>query len=587
MKNVVKLTVILSFLLSFNTCDNKDTVGKFSLSINISDRIKSATSDDIEKPYAVIISIEDKNGNVKYDTKELVLYKMNGEYLTESIRLVCDKYMLTKFLVVNKDNDVLYASPLEGSDNANYVDDPLPVEFNVVEDKIINVTIQVTSIDMSDNPESFGYASFGFEVINIDNGLMLSYPFNGNAEEETGSGYDGVVHGAKLCEDRFGNPNNAYVFDGNDDYIEVSNFGDIISTEEISVSIWLKSKESKFQFQLMLCPDENRFGVSVDYNHNSINHTFWDFGWEGGAGNASGRLYDKSEAFSTEWHHYVFISSISKSTMKIYKDGVLLAEETDPKPLLENLGKTLRIGSGDNMAYYNGKIDDIKMYNYVLTEQEILELYHEGEGLVAYYPFNGNAEDESGNVNHGEVNGAELTTDRNGISNSAYRFDGLDDYIEVSDFGNVVPTEEISVSMWVKSTESRFQFQLMLCPDDNRFGVSVDYNHNNVNHSFWDFGWEGYSGNAPGRLYDNTETFNTDWHHYVFISSISQGVMSIYKDGILLIEETDPKSLQNSADKYLRIGSGDNKAYYKGVIDDIRIYNKVLTSEKINQLYQE
>ena len=50
-------------------------------------------------------------------------------------------------------------------------------------------------------------------------------------------------------------------------------------------------------------------------------------------------------------------------------------------------------------------------------------------GLVGYWPFNNNANDESGNGNNGTVNGATLTTDRFGSSNSAYLFDGIDDFI--------------------------------------------------------------------------------------------------------------------------------------------------------------
>ena len=53
-----------------------------------------------------------------------------------------------------------------------------------------------------------------------------------------------------------------------------------------------------------------------------------------------------------------------------------------------------------------------------------LPSYVPTDGLVAYYPFNGNANDESGNGNHGTVNGATLTTDRDGNENSSYSFDG-------------------------------------------------------------------------------------------------------------------------------------------------------------------
>ena len=72
--------------------------------------------------------------------------------------------------------------------------------------------------------------------------------------------------------------------------------------------------------------------------------------------------------------------------------------------------------------------------------------------VVAWYPFNGNANDESGNVYHGSVNGATLTTDRFGNENSAYLFNGLNDNIIIdSSFFNI-GWDEYSVSCWVNSS---------------------------------------------------------------------------------------------------------------------------------------
>ena len=53
-----------------------------------------------------------------------------------------------------------------------------------------------------------------FAQINIDSGLVAHYPFNGNANDESGNGNDGTVNGATLTTDRFGNANKAYSFDG-------------------------------------------------------------------------------------------------------------------------------------------------------------------------------------------------------------------------------------------------------------------------------------------------------------------------------------------------------------------------------------
>ncbi|MEM6264536.1 MAG: hypothetical protein AAGI38_18630 [Bacteroidota bacterium] len=71
-------------------------------------------------------------------------------------------------------------------------------------------------------------------------------------------------------------------------------------------------------------------------------------------------------------------------------------------------------------------------------------------GLVAYYPFNGDALDQSGRNNHGTVLGATLTTDRKGKPNSAYAFDGEDDYIDFGDSADFRFSTDFSISLWIE-----------------------------------------------------------------------------------------------------------------------------------------
>jgi hypothetical protein len=73
-------------------------------------------------------------------------------------------------------------------------------------------------------------------------------------------------------------------------------------------------------------------------------------------------------------------------------------------------------------------------------------------GLIGYWPFNGNANDESGNNNNGTVNGATLTNDRFGNANKAYAFDGVNDKI-VSTINNPLQANW-SVSFWYSSFNS-------------------------------------------------------------------------------------------------------------------------------------
>ena len=101
----------------------------------------------------------------------------------------------------------------------------------------------------------------------------------------------------------------------------------------------------------------------------------------------------------------------------------------------ENSGGTIY---GDDMSF-------------TTTEESALPT----DGLIAYYPFNGNANDESGNSNNGTVNGATLTSDRNGNANSAYSFDGINDYIEINNpFYN---NDEITFTAWFFLNEIKYQ----------------------------------------------------------------------------------------------------------------------------------
>jgi len=94
----------------------------------------------------------------------------------------------------------------------------------------------------------------------------------------------------------------------------------------------------------------------------------------------------------------------------------------------------------------------------VFTVNAQVPSYVPTNGLVAYYPFNGNANDASGNGNNGVVNGATLTSDRNGSVNSAYSFNGVSNYISVGDNATLNPNS-ISISGWINSNSNASDVQ--------------------------------------------------------------------------------------------------------------------------------
>lgn len=205
--------------------------------------------------------------------------------------------------------------------------------------------------------------------------------------------------------------------------------------------------------------------------------------------------------------------------------------------------------------------------------------------MVGYWSFNGNTDDSSRNQKVTTAYGAKLGVDRFGKQASACYFDGIDDYVDIRDFGGILPKEIISISMWTKSLASRPQCQLIFETDASKCGISVDYFHDGRNTIFWDFGYLGDGGNPPGRAYYRPAPFDEDWHHYVFTSNSETGQMKIYKDNVLTIAESEALPMIVDQVKSLRLGSAYNTLYYYGFIDDVRIYNCELGPKEVEDLY--
>ncbi len=200
-------------------------------------------------------------------------------------------------------------------------------------------------------------------------------------------------------------------------------------------------------------------------------------------------------------------------------------------------------------------------------------------GLVAYYPFNGNANDESGNGNNGSVNGATPVIDRFGIPNRAYSFDGATNYIEIGDSPDFHSLNQVTLSVWFKTTDSsRFWTKMVGKHYDAQFGsFYIVWEHQYVRFSA--ITPHQYPGIASGNIaYGN-------WHHACGVYDGT--LMSLYVDGVLV--NSAPNSGAIKETNYpVTIGRSEKwNEYYHGSIDDIRIYNRALAESEIQALYIE
>jgi hypothetical protein len=200
-------------------------------------------------------------------------------------------------------------------------------------------------------------------------------------------------------------------------------------------------------------------------------------------------------------------------------------------------------------------------------------------GLIAYYPFNGNANDESSNGNNGTVNGASLTTDRFGRINNAYQYvSGASLICTNNSFAN---PNSISYSVWFKSNSQ--------IP-----GHLIGFNNGQCLHGFtWDRALWVESDKIVFYTYNlvqvkhqvNISLMDDIWHHCVVtMDSIGS---KIYIDGVLVSNNSNQNIGQNNFGYFRFGGLSPNNLNNSliGSIDDIGIWNRALTNTEVQMLY--
>lgn len=202
-------------------------------------------------------------------------------------------------------------------------------------------------------------------------GLIAWWPFTGNAIDSSGNSHDGTVYGAVLTNDRFGNINSSYSFNGLNDYLQLgsSNFSEIdkLDSGNISISFWMNPTSSA-GYAIMNFGWGFRIGLSGDYPFiPDFEHVGDDAGnnkWYVGYGSDSLKL--------GKWYHIIGVKD--SQSLKLYVNGILV---TNYKSNPIKLGNQIYIGGNpiDNRAWLKGKLDDIAIWSRALNQVEITSLY--------------------------------------------------------------------------------------------------------------------------------------------------------------------------------------------------------------------
>lgn len=211
--------------------------------------------------------------------------------------------------------------------------------------------------------------------LTLNDGLVAFYPFNDNAADETGNGFDGdnIFHPPSITSDRFGNENSAYSFDGIDDEIVVSENSNLWNSH-LTVSAWANFADYNDEQHICEAWTSGQSGVNIFYAPGDDKFVFQitiD-------GTAHEVRYDASNYNANEW--YFFSHTYDGTSQIAYINGIEVGRN-DIVGLFVAPTSDFIIGNDvlhHQDRHFNGLIDDLRIHNRALSVIEIESLYHQG-----------------------------------------------------------------------------------------------------------------------------------------------------------------------------------------------------------------
>jgi hypothetical protein len=253
---------------------------------------------------------------------------------------------------------------------------------NVQPSQAGSYTVQVTNLYGSVTSSNAVLVVFPAPPPTLTNGLVAYYPFNGNAQDASRNGKNGVVHGATSRPDRFGIPNTAYSFNGTSAYIETTNA--LPDMPSASASCWIS-------VSLLPFPALGSF-IFMD-GDNSAGR---DFCLSAGSGALWITTKDNIAAaanvppVTNTWFQLVAVADNTSATkvLKIWLNGQLMSTTASFGNANVGYHSLLCIGcrAVTHDYFFHGAIDDLRLYNRALSDAEVQQLY-QYESTSPFYPY--------------------------------------------------------------------------------------------------------------------------------------------------------------------------------------------------------
>ncbi len=446
----------------------------------------------------------------------------------------------------------------------------------------------------------------------VTNGLLGMWSFDSRdmtssiAYDRSGSANNGTLVGATRTLGKIGQ---ALSFDGINDYVTTTDID--FATGGWTLSAWIKTTTSG-SLTRVLSKGQNGAGTPQLWFLVELDGTM-SMGWY-----TSSPFEDISAVSAVpvndgNWHHVVAV--VGATTIQMYVDGVASGSPAshDGTPVTNN--DPWLIGSlQGTLEFFNGKIDEVRIYNRDISASEIKTLYNAGEskinasqnsiggsslnnGLVGIWSFNSKdlsdkVYDRSGNGHDGYfIGGATSSAKKIGKVGQAINFDGVNDSVLVahSSLLDLDMTETATFSFWINKTSASATAGPIYKRTSGSPGYSIDIlTTGAVSFSIGDL----FSNN--NRVgYETSSTMNLNqWYHVVvtYDGSITSTGIKIYFDGVLqpmtnAFDNYGGGSSSNGFDFSLGARETGTARLLDGKMDEVRMYNRVLSDSEIKQLY--
>lgn len=372
-------------------------------------------------------------------------------------------------------------------------------------------------------------------------------------------------------------------FDGDDDTVDAENNG--WNTDEITIVLWARTTEDTGteNDNAVFSTDGGDNDLLLQFSSNRLR--FW------------GRTYPESNTAHNfdfevgEWYHIAVVYKYGGSEVEFYVNGDRSVETGDEFGIPGR--ETFHIGSRRGSSRtFPGDIANVRVYNRTLSEEEIKALYdmrslrrqtnNLAKGLVGHWTLdnrdtdNGMVWDRSGNDFHGTIEG-NTRTGEDGVVGDAFDFEGGGNYVETdiqpSDVG-IDGNAPKTVAAWARITDfgnNGGLWEIGTEEDSEEFSLRVNGEPYKFRAQLWSSGDFDFSHDA-----------RDTWAHYVLLHD--GGVTKVYIDGELI--ESQEQTINTTDGKPFRIArwNSDDRTI-EGRMDDVRLYNRVLSEDEIRMLY--